>query len=229
VNGRTIREELSGDRDAIQELHRLAFGGSVEADLVDALREGGYSRISLVAEVDGAVAGARPRARPSLRIRVSPIRSDGILSAVGRVPDAAFLGFEERPPGERAYRRRELRVLQAARPCDRAAPAVYSVRSRHGDPEPPMSQEAQAPAEPAAAEPEPAPEEKPRRPLVLKRGTRIQSGWRKGKVDTVRGGWKKPYDVRVVWDGEKYPQWLIFRTLELDHERGDLKVLEKGD
>jgi hypothetical protein len=91
-----------------------------------------------------------------------------------------------------------------------------------------MSQEPQTPTGPAAAATEPEPEAKPRPPLALKRGTRIQSGWRKGTVDTVRGGWTKPYDVRVVWDGEKYPQWLIFRTLELDHERGDLKVLDRA-
>ena len=77
--------------------------------------------------------------------------------------------------------------------------------------------------------PEPGPGEEPSipqpAPLVLAKGTRIQLGFRKGKVATVRGGWRKPYDVRVVWDGEKYPQWLLFTTLELDLARGDLKIL----
>ena len=89
-----------------------------------------------------------------------------------------------------------------------------------------MNQENQPQAEPAAATAEAEPASKPKPPLALRRGTRIQLGWKKGKVDIIRGGGKKPYDARVVWDGEKYPQWLIFRTLELDYERGDLKVLE---
>jgi hypothetical protein len=74
----------------------------------------------------------------------------------------------------------------------------------------------------AGEEPIQAQPEKP----VLRKGTRIQLGYRKGKVDTVRGGWKKPYDIRVVWDGEKYPQWLLFTTAELDIARGDLKILD---
>jgi hypothetical protein len=61
--------------------------------------------------------------------------------------------------------------------------------------------------------------------LVLERGSRIQLGYRQGTVGCVRGGWTKPYDVRVRWDGEKYPQWLIFTTLELDYKKGNLKVL----
>jgi hypothetical protein len=65
-----------------------------------------------------------------------------------------------------------------------------------------------------------------RPPLNLKRGTRIQLGPRKGTVKEVRGSWKKPYDLRVVWDGEKYPQYLIYQTLELDYEQGNLKVLD---
>jgi hypothetical protein len=63
-------------------------------------------------------------------------------------------------------------------------------------------------------------------PLVLKKGTRIRLGFRKGTVGTVRGSWKKPYDVKVLWEGEKYPQWLIFTTLELDRARGDLEILD---
>jgi len=60
-------------------------------------------------------------------------------------------------------------------------------------------------------------------PLELKKGMRIQIGYRRGTVESVRGGWSKPYDVRVRWDGEKYPQWILHRTLEADHESGKLK------
>ena len=62
-------------------------------------------------------------------------------------------------------------------------------------------------------------------PLELRRGARLQLGYRLGRVETVRGGGAKPYDVRVRWEGEKYPVWLIHATLERDHARGFLKVL----
>ena len=52
-----IREEASADRDAAGEANRLAFGGDDEAMLVDALRAGGYLRVSLVAEDQGRVVG----------------------------------------------------------------------------------------------------------------------------------------------------------------------------
>ena len=34
-------------------------------------------------------------------------------------------------------------------------------------------------------------------PLELRRGARLQLGYRLGRVEAVRGGGKKPYDVRV--------------------------------
>lgn len=49
--------ETAADLDAIGHVHRLAFGRDDEARLVDALREGGYARVSLVAENDGQVVG----------------------------------------------------------------------------------------------------------------------------------------------------------------------------
>jgi putative acetyltransferase len=52
-----IRPEATADHMAIREVNRLAFGGDDEARLVDALREGGYARVSLVAEEDGRVVG----------------------------------------------------------------------------------------------------------------------------------------------------------------------------
>jgi putative acetyltransferase len=53
----TIRPEIPGDHAVIREVNRLAFGGEVEARLVDALRAGGYLRVSLVAEEAGRVVG----------------------------------------------------------------------------------------------------------------------------------------------------------------------------
>ena len=58
-----IRPEATADRDAIRHVNRFAFGQDVEARLVDALRDGGYVRVSLVAEKDGQVVGHEVRAR----------------------------------------------------------------------------------------------------------------------------------------------------------------------
>src|SRR5689334_9340325 len=52
-----IRPETTADHEAIREVNRTAFAGEDEARLVDALREGGYARLSLVAEEEGRVVG----------------------------------------------------------------------------------------------------------------------------------------------------------------------------
>ena len=53
----TIRPETTADHDAIGHVNSLAFGQDAEARLVDALRDGGYVRASLVADKDGQVVG----------------------------------------------------------------------------------------------------------------------------------------------------------------------------
>ncbi len=52
-----IRPEVDTDFEGIAEINRLAFGSDSEAMLVAALRDGGYARLSLVAEVDGQIVG----------------------------------------------------------------------------------------------------------------------------------------------------------------------------
>ncbi|MGP0068489.1 MAG: GNAT family N-acetyltransferase [Isosphaeraceae bacterium] len=52
-----VRPETIGDHAGVRELNRLAFGGDDEARLVDALREAGYARISMVAEEYGRLVG----------------------------------------------------------------------------------------------------------------------------------------------------------------------------
>ena len=52
-----IHTETPADHEAIREVNRLAFGRDDEACLVDALRDGGYVRTSLVAEVDRLIVG----------------------------------------------------------------------------------------------------------------------------------------------------------------------------
>jgi putative acetyltransferase len=54
----SLREEQPADRSAVYEVVRRAFGQDAEAQLVDRLRDGGYSRLSLVAETDdGQIVG----------------------------------------------------------------------------------------------------------------------------------------------------------------------------
>ncbi|MFI5456930.1 MAG: GNAT family N-acetyltransferase [Isosphaerales bacterium] len=52
-----IRPETTGDHPSVREVHRQAFGREKEGRLVDSLRDGGFSRLSLVAEQDGLVVG----------------------------------------------------------------------------------------------------------------------------------------------------------------------------
>jgi putative acetyltransferase len=52
-----VRPETSADYEQIRHVNRLAFGQDEEARLVDALREGGFVQLSLVAEEGGQVVG----------------------------------------------------------------------------------------------------------------------------------------------------------------------------
>ena len=52
-----IRAEQPGDSLAIDEVVRQAFGQQDEVTLVQALREGGYNLLSLVAEKEGRIVG----------------------------------------------------------------------------------------------------------------------------------------------------------------------------
>jgi putative acetyltransferase len=56
-NNVTLREEQPADLPAIHMVHEIAFARPDEADLVDALRAEGVILCSLVAEIDGRIAG----------------------------------------------------------------------------------------------------------------------------------------------------------------------------
>lgn len=60
-----IREETVGDAEAIRSVNRAAFGGEVEARLVDLLRENGDVLVSLIsfdgASIDGHILFSRVR------------------------------------------------------------------------------------------------------------------------------------------------------------------------
>lgn len=52
-----IRRETERDIPEIRDVNRRAFGEDAEARLVDELRDGGYARLSLVAEEGGRIVG----------------------------------------------------------------------------------------------------------------------------------------------------------------------------
>ncbi|MEI8017301.1 MAG: N-acetyltransferase [Schlesneria sp.] len=51
----TIRPENGDNQDSIQDVHEQAFGGPTEANLVMALRAGGYVKVSLVATLNDKI------------------------------------------------------------------------------------------------------------------------------------------------------------------------------
>lgn len=82
----SIRPETSADHEAIRHVNRLAFGQDDEARLVDTLREGGYVRLSLVAEQGSQVVG---------HILFSDLP---ILTNAGTVPALALAPMAVLPP-----------------------------------------------------------------------------------------------------------------------------------
>jgi putative acetyltransferase len=53
----SIRDEHPGEEAEISAIHRAAFGGTYEAEVVEGLRAGGHALYALVAEVGAALAG----------------------------------------------------------------------------------------------------------------------------------------------------------------------------
>jgi putative acetyltransferase len=94
----TIREETPADHPAVREVNRLAFGQDDEANLVDALRAGRYTRLSLVAERDGVVIG-------HLLFSRLPIESAaGTIEALALAPVAVLPGRQRQGVGSRLIR-----------------------------------------------------------------------------------------------------------------------------
>ena len=114
-----LREELPGDKDAVREIHKRAFGGDhglVVADLVDSLREtitpaaGG---LSLVAVHDGQIAGHAMFTR-SLLDAPRRLVEVQVLSPLGVMPDHHKRGIGS------ALVRQGLQALD-----ERAVPVVF--------------------------------------------------------------------------------------------------------
>ena len=75
----TIRPETPDDRDAIHAVHALSFPSTIEARLVDALRDAGRLVVSLVAELQGEVVG---------HVAFSPVNLTNTDDGVGLGPVA---------------------------------------------------------------------------------------------------------------------------------------------
>ena len=88
-----VRIEALGDRAAIHNVVRLAFGRDDEVNLVDALRDGGYVRASLIAEVERVVVG---------HILFSDLRivgATGTVAALALAPLAVLPEYQRRGIG----------------------------------------------------------------------------------------------------------------------------------
>jgi putative acetyltransferase len=94
-----IRPETGTDHEAIRQVNRLAFGQEDEARLVDALRDGGHVRLSLVAEQAGQVVG-------HVLFSDLPIVTEaGTVPALALAPMAVLPGFQNQGVGSALVRR----------------------------------------------------------------------------------------------------------------------------
>ena len=97
-----IRPENGADLDehaSIRVIHEAAFGGSEEAELVDALRATGEALLSLVAELDGRIVGHILFSRMWIETPSGPV------SAVALAPVAVGPEFQRRGIGSLLIRR----------------------------------------------------------------------------------------------------------------------------
>lgn len=94
-----IRPETEADHDAIRQINRLAFGRDDEARLVDALRNGGHHRVSLVAEIDGQIVGH------ILFGNLPVVTANGTVSALALAPMAVHPEHQRQGIGSELVRR----------------------------------------------------------------------------------------------------------------------------
>ena len=83
-----IRSEIRDDGIAIHHLHEQAFGGPAEANLVLALRAGGYKTVSLVATANNQLVGHIFLSRVTIQIE------DGSLEILSLAPLAVLPDFQ---------------------------------------------------------------------------------------------------------------------------------------
>jgi putative acetyltransferase len=94
-----IRPETAADHEAVRHVHRLAFGRDDEARLVDALRDGDYARLSVVAKNDGQVVGH------ILFSDLPIITEDGAVAALALAPLAVLPACQRQGIGSVLVRR----------------------------------------------------------------------------------------------------------------------------
>lgn len=94
-----IRNETERDHEAVRQVNRLAFGQEAEARLVDALRAGGFARVSLVAEVNGQVVGH------IMFSDLNILTGSGTVAALALAPMAVPPGFQRQGIGSVLVRR----------------------------------------------------------------------------------------------------------------------------
>ena len=90
-----IRAETEEDKNAIWNLNRAAFESETEADLVDALRDGGFSEVSLVADNDGEIVGHILFSHLTISTKV------GMVGAVSLAPMAVLPGHQRQGIGSK--------------------------------------------------------------------------------------------------------------------------------
>jgi putative acetyltransferase len=93
-----IRPERPSDVEAIGGVHRLAFGREAEAQLIDALRDAGEMRVSLVAEAEGVVVGH------ILFSFLSIVTAGDTIPALALAPLAVLPEFQSRGIGSQLVR-----------------------------------------------------------------------------------------------------------------------------
>jgi putative acetyltransferase len=98
VLSEAVRPEKPEDLETIRQVNRRAFGKEDEARLVDALRDGGYARLSLVAEEDGRVVGH------ILFSDLPIVKQAGTLHALALAPLAVLPEFQRQGIGSRLVR-----------------------------------------------------------------------------------------------------------------------------
>lgn len=93
-----IRPELPADYPAVFEVNCRAFGQDAEATLVKSLREGGYTAVSLVAEIKGIVVGHILFSRLPIRTATR------IVDAVSLAPMAVLPDYQRQGIGSELVR-----------------------------------------------------------------------------------------------------------------------------
>jgi putative acetyltransferase len=88
-----IRSEANSDWKAIWNVNQAAFGGDAEADLINALRDGDFVEISLVAELEGEIVGH------ILFSRIGIVTKTGTLDALSLAPMAALPSHQRKGIG----------------------------------------------------------------------------------------------------------------------------------